>query len=173
MSTDHKFWRERRAEAELNQDPSVYQPNILLLGQTNSQLQLSSVRIYINTPPVVDGFYKFCVNLFFFNLIEVQAWCQSCVKAILVIEYWKVFFRVLESLNMQSGSDNTDICVRTPKDKPGSVIIYRQFPWHKQKFVHVQSCRPLALGHRPISMYHMVADLNQSQAWNVAIFSSD
>ena len=36
---------------------------------------------------------------------------------------------------MQSGSDNTDICVRTPKDKPGSVIIYRQFPWHKQKYV--------------------------------------
>ena len=34
VSTDHNFWRERRAEADLNRGPSAYQPNALLLGQT-------------------------------------------------------------------------------------------------------------------------------------------
>ena len=34
MSADYSFWRERRAEAESNQNPSAYQPNALLLSQT-------------------------------------------------------------------------------------------------------------------------------------------
>ena len=37
MSTDHNFWRERRAEADSNRSPSAYQPNALPLGQTGSQ----------------------------------------------------------------------------------------------------------------------------------------
>ena len=36
VSTDHNFWRERRAEAGLKQGPT-YQPNALPLGQTGSQ----------------------------------------------------------------------------------------------------------------------------------------
>ena len=36
VSTDHNFWRERRAEADLNRGPSAYQPNALPLGQTGS-----------------------------------------------------------------------------------------------------------------------------------------
>ena len=35
-STDHNFWRERRAEADSNRGPSAYQPNALPLGQTGS-----------------------------------------------------------------------------------------------------------------------------------------
>ena len=35
VSTDHNFWSERRAETDLNQGPSVYQPNALPLGQTS------------------------------------------------------------------------------------------------------------------------------------------
>ena len=35
-STDHNFWRERRAGMDSNQGPSAYQPNALLLGQTGS-----------------------------------------------------------------------------------------------------------------------------------------
>ena len=31
-STDHNFWRERRAEADSNRGPSAYQPNALPLG---------------------------------------------------------------------------------------------------------------------------------------------
>ena len=39
-STDHNFWRERRAEADSNWGPSAYQPNALPLGQTGSLMQL-------------------------------------------------------------------------------------------------------------------------------------
>ena len=39
VSTDHNFWRERRAEMDSNQGLSAYQPNALLLGQTGSHLQ--------------------------------------------------------------------------------------------------------------------------------------
>ena len=37
VSTDHNFWRERRAEADSTRGPSAYQPNALPLGQTCSQ----------------------------------------------------------------------------------------------------------------------------------------
>ena len=32
VSTDHNFWREKRAEADSNLGPSAYQPNALPLG---------------------------------------------------------------------------------------------------------------------------------------------
>ena len=35
VSTDHNFWRERRAEADSNRCPSAYQPNALPLGPTD------------------------------------------------------------------------------------------------------------------------------------------
>ena len=38
MSTDHSFWRERRAEADSNRGLSAYQPNALPPGQTGSQV---------------------------------------------------------------------------------------------------------------------------------------
>ena len=37
MSTDHNFWKERRAEADSNRGPSAYQANALPLGQTGSR----------------------------------------------------------------------------------------------------------------------------------------
>ena len=37
VSTDHNFWRKRRAEAVSNRGPSAYQPNALPLGQTGSR----------------------------------------------------------------------------------------------------------------------------------------
>ena len=45
VSTDHTFWRERRAEADSNRGPSAYQPNALPLGQTVSQSQLALISI--------------------------------------------------------------------------------------------------------------------------------
>ena len=39
VSTDHNFWSERRAEADSNRDPSVYQPNALPLRQTGLLLR--------------------------------------------------------------------------------------------------------------------------------------
>ena len=49
VSTDHNFWRERRAEADSNRGPSAYQPNALPLGQTGSQVyKFSSVLLYVH-----------------------------------------------------------------------------------------------------------------------------
>ena len=49
VSTDHKFLRERRAEADSNRGPSAYQPNNALpLGQTGSQVCGRRQRIPIN-----------------------------------------------------------------------------------------------------------------------------
>ena len=54
VSTDHSFWRERRAEADSNRGPSAYQPNALPLGQTGSLHTISSPLTYIypRTGPV-------------------------------------------------------------------------------------------------------------------------
>ena len=41
MSTDHNFWRARRAEADSNRGPSAYQPNALPLGQTTFEVEFS------------------------------------------------------------------------------------------------------------------------------------
>ena len=40
VSRDRRFWRERRAKADLNQGPSAYQPDALLLGPTGSRQAL-------------------------------------------------------------------------------------------------------------------------------------
>ena len=45
MSTDHNFWRERRAEADSNRGPSAYQPNALPLGQTGS-FEIHQLSVY-------------------------------------------------------------------------------------------------------------------------------
>ena len=42
VSTDHNFWRKRRAEADSNRSPSAYKPNALLLGQTSSHVILNN-----------------------------------------------------------------------------------------------------------------------------------
>ena len=47
VSTDHNFWRERRAKADWHRSPSAYQPNTLLLGQTGSLVWLKSV-LFLN-----------------------------------------------------------------------------------------------------------------------------
>ena len=71
-STDHNFWTERRAEADLNQGPSAYQPNTLLKGQTGS-LKLShfgSTGIMYNismTQYQMDIFYSISTEIFLFH----------------------------------------------------------------------------------------------------------
>ena len=49
MSTNHNFWRERRAEAVSNQGPSTYQPTALPLGQTGSRREISRTRTIYST----------------------------------------------------------------------------------------------------------------------------
>ena len=43
MSTNHNFWKERRAEAVSNRGPSAYQPTALPLGQTGSLTNVSAL----------------------------------------------------------------------------------------------------------------------------------
>ena len=52
MSTDHNFWRERRAEAESNWGPSAYQPYGCRTSSLNKELSLFSsfLRAYMNLP---------------------------------------------------------------------------------------------------------------------------
>ena len=38
VSTDPNFWRERRAEGDLNLGPTAYQPNAIALGQTDAHV---------------------------------------------------------------------------------------------------------------------------------------
>ena len=48
MSTDHNFWKERRAKADLNRGPSAYQPNLALpFGQTGSLLGIINLSLFI------------------------------------------------------------------------------------------------------------------------------
>ena len=47
MSTDHNFWRERKAKADSNQGPSAYHPNALLQGQTGSQIIICGWGFYL------------------------------------------------------------------------------------------------------------------------------
>ena len=53
LSTDHNFWRERRAEADSNQGPSAHQPNALPLGQTGSQCCVASTVLLV--PSLFEG----------------------------------------------------------------------------------------------------------------------
>ena len=47
VSTDHNFWRQRRAKVDSNRGPSAYQPNAVPLGQTGSQKHSIGYFIFI------------------------------------------------------------------------------------------------------------------------------
>ena len=70
VSTDHNFWRERRAEADSNRGPSAYQPNSLLLGQTGSLLNVTfpQPRPYRDWPMQIwlKNVCVFCMNFYCF-----------------------------------------------------------------------------------------------------------
>jgi len=75
VSRDHNFWRERRAEVDLNQALSAYQPNTLLLGQTGSP---------VNAAYVFDGSrWCWCQNLrlLFPPTILLQRKVEMCTWA--------------------------------------------------------------------------------------------
>ena len=55
MSTDHNFWRERRAEAVSNRGPSAYQPTALPLGQTGSHGILIACQCGLWSPVVLSA----------------------------------------------------------------------------------------------------------------------
>ena len=55
VSTDHNLWRERRAEADSNWGPSVYQLTVLLLTIITSQIQLDFIKTVDHSKGVSDS----------------------------------------------------------------------------------------------------------------------
>ena len=67
--TDHNFWRERRAKADLSQGPSACQPNALPLGQTSSRDgggNSGSLIRYLSAIATLEG-----------TAAYRKTWCQS------------------------------------------------------------------------------------------------
>ena len=55
VSINHKFWRERKAKADLNQGPSAYQPYALPVGQTIPQEVPFPVAVAFTTAEPIIG----------------------------------------------------------------------------------------------------------------------
>ena len=64
VSTNHNFWRERRAEAVSNRGPSAYQPNALPLGQTGSLRALHDLL----------AIYSVFLNIHWSGVLTALAW---------------------------------------------------------------------------------------------------
>ena len=67
VSTNHNFWRERRAEAVSNRGPSAYQPTALPLGQTDSLWR--SVYDYSLLWRVFESPSKWCTHLLRYSVV--------------------------------------------------------------------------------------------------------
>ena len=76
-STDHNFWRERRAEADSNRSPPSYQPNVLLLGHTGSQT-IAHVSVPIYIPQVLTTGTWRAVQ---FPFVAGPHWCHVLLAA--------------------------------------------------------------------------------------------
>ena len=75
VSTDHNFWRERRAEADSNRGPSAYQPNALPLDQTSSQYHvfISAGLLVVGTSVNEYGVNPFSASSFTMQQLLVPA----------------------------------------------------------------------------------------------------
>ena len=78
MSTNHNFWRERRAKAVSNRSPSAYQPNALTLGQTGChQTSVTAV--------ADEGPSQSCVSMASGRLVS---WRKSTLLFVLLPYCW-------------------------------------------------------------------------------------
>ena len=74
MSTNHNFWRERRAEADSYWGPSAYQPNTLSLDQTSSHWCDVVLHPYIGPSHMVDSALN-TKNQSVWSVLHVKEWC--------------------------------------------------------------------------------------------------
>ena len=63
MSTNHKFWRERRADADSKRGSSAYEPNALPLGQTGSPILSKVSKHFALRPQKQDDLSKVKVSM--------------------------------------------------------------------------------------------------------------
>ena len=79
VSTDHNFWRGRRAEADLNGGPSAYQLNALPLGLT--MIQVPDIYAYIGTRYLLS-WYRYPI---FTVMMQVpDGWCRYLILTCVV-----------------------------------------------------------------------------------------
>ena len=79
LSINHNCRRERRAEVDLNRCPSVYQPNITVLGQTGPQSHSDLIHFVV----VVNGSFQWLLIVQLYRLLppatkEQYGWGHAC-----------------------------------------------------------------------------------------------
>ena len=82
VHTPHYFRRERRAEADSNQCPSVHQPNALPLGQTGSHKSVGAVSNSVRTTNqakhiIVFGISRGCTKDYRYNMLWWWWWIDA------------------------------------------------------------------------------------------------
>ena len=82
VSTDHNFWRKRRAEADSNWGPSAYKPNALLLGQTGSHQAKKTVSSFIWTTKNICFMKKILPLILFMKHDEIKCewWADASIQ---------------------------------------------------------------------------------------------
>ena len=106
VSTEHNFWRERRAEADSNSGPSAYQPNALPLGQTGSSYdwwlmiacnsailrsQADSLRSHVTLYEWL-AFYSVFLNIHRSCVLTALAWLVPNETAVYTIQSYTMSF---------------------------------------------------------------------------------
>ena len=127
MSTDHNFWRERRANADLNWGPSAYQPNALPLGQTG--LQTDCIRwhvsnclqwVYAGSRTDVTRIVQIMMELF-----HIQSGQMPLLCMLFIIRIFFFFFLYSAILCSRADSMHTLACV----SEWVTVSFYSAYPW--------------------------------------------
>ena len=118
VSTDHNFWRERRAEADSNRGPSAYQPNALPLGQTGSLKNNYLLLILL---------LLFFLFLFFFFFFYTSTWNQCERRMVFVMRWMNGKLSALLMMSWCLMSSDVSWHIRDklwPMPKHGSIIFY-------------------------------------------------
>ena len=99
MSINHKFWRERRAEAESNQGLSAYQPNALPLGQT---VHCECLLLIFSLCPLLSFLSPFAHVCGCHKLCLVYMFCQCLLLTLCSCTVYSVFNTLLCLLQPRS-----------------------------------------------------------------------
>ena len=128
LSTDHKFWRERKAEADLNRGSSAYQPNTLPLGQT--------------LDVTVSFFLCVCFSVFLGELLQGSSdvhnrffrnWCSRLFVLNSVMEnVWRIFFLIYSHRAWERKEQgNCKTASRSSVSQSSGWICFHPFTWRR------------------------------------------
>ena len=109
VSTDHNFWKERRAEADSNRGPAVYQPNALPLSQTDQPMLIFVESVQTNEPELHLEFWSFC-----YAILSKAATSSAYVefsRGVFIIHRQWTAFRGSQPLGWNMGSQDNPKCL--------------------------------------------------------------